>query len=290
MNTKKRWMVGLDDSLIDKVVIEYTSFLANIVKPEKIYFVNVQKSLEIPENIKQKFPDLRKPLDEKLEEQMKENVQANFRNYDNYDIEFKVIEGNPFDELLHWSSIKNIHLFIAGRKKELKGSGILPYKLARKAPCSVLFIPEKPALRLHELFVPVDFSPSSENAFEVALNLANKDEASTLYVQHVYYLPQGYRKTRLEEEVAAAMKEEVTEQYNKLLSKLYTNGTHLSPIFIGDATGSTAEIICENAHKRNADLIVMGHKGKTGIATILMGSVTEKILRAEEGIPVLVVK
>ncbi len=290
MKTKKRWMVGLDNSLIDKVVIEYTSFLANIIKPEKIYFINVQKNLEIPESIKQKFPDLRKPLDEKLEEQMKEAVQANFRSCNNYDIEYKVIEGNPFDELLNWSNIKNIDLFIAGRKKELKGSGILPNKLARKTPCSVLFIPEKPALRLHEIFVPVDFSQSSEDAFEVALNLAHKDEASTLYVQHIYYVPRGYRKTRLEEEVAAAMKEEVTEQYNKLLSKLYTSGTHLSPIFVSDSTGRTADIICENAHKRNADLIVMGHKGRTGAAALLMGSTTEKVLRVEDGIPVLVVK
>ena len=290
MKTKKRWMVGLDSSLIDKVVIEYTSFLANILKPEKIYFINVQKNLEIPESIKQKFPDLRKPLDEKLEEQMREEVQANFRSCDNYDIEYKVIEGNPFDELLNWSSIKNIDLFIAGRKKELKGSGILPNKLARKATCSALFIPEKPALRLHEIFVPVDFSKSSEDAFEVALDLAHRDEASTLYIQHVYFVPQGYRQTRLEEEVAAAMKEEVTEQYNKLLSKLYTNGTHLSPIFVSDSTGRIADIICENAHKRNADLIVMGHKGKTGVAALLMGSTTEKVLRIEDGIPVLVVK
>jgi nucleotide-binding universal stress UspA family protein len=290
MKTKKRWMVGLDNSLIDKVVIEYTSFLANIIKPEKIYFINVQKSLEIPENIKQKFPDLRKPLDEKLEEQMKENVQTNFRSYDNYDIEYKVIEGNPFDELLNWISIKNIDLFISGRKKELKGSGILPNKLARKSACSILFIPEKPALRLHEIFVPVDFSKSSEDAFEVALDLAHRDEASTLYIQNIYFVPQGYRQTRLEEEVALAMKEEVTDQYNKLLSKLYTNGTHLSPIFVSDSTGRIAEIICENAHKRNADLIIMGHKGKTGAAALLMGSTTEKVLRIEEGIPVLVVK
>lgn len=290
MKNKKRWMVGLDNSLIDKVVISYTSFLASVLKPEKIYFINVQKDLEIPESIKQKFPDLRKPIDEKLEEQMRDEVQANFRNYDNYDIEFKVIEGNPFDELLNWSNIKNIDLFIAGRKKELKGSGVLPNKLARKAPCSVLFVPEKPTLRLHEIFVPVDFSESSEMAFETALNIAHKDEISTVYIQHVYYVPQGYRRTRLEEEISNAMKEEVTEQYNKLLSKLYTNGTHLSPMFISDSTGRVADIICENAHKRNADLIVIGHKGRTGAEALFMGSVTEKVLRLEEGIPVLVVK
>jgi nucleotide-binding universal stress UspA family protein len=290
MKNNRRWMVGLDNSLMDKVVIEYTSFLAGIIKPEKIYFINVQKDLEIPNSIKQKFPDLRKPIDEKLEEQMRDDVEANFRNYDNFDIEYKVIEGNPFDELLNWSNIKNIDLFIAGRKKELKGSGVLPNRLARKSNCSVLFVPEKPALRLHELFVPIDFSESSEQAFRLALDIAHKDEISTVHILHVYYVPQGYRKTRLEEEVAAAMKEEVTEQYNKLLSNTHTNGTHLSPLFISDATGRVADIICENAHKRNADMIIIGHKGRTGAAALLMGSTTEKILRSEEGIPVLVVK
>jgi nucleotide-binding universal stress UspA family protein len=289
MNTFRRWMVGLDNSLMDKTAIQYTAFLAKVLRPEKIYFINVQKNLEVPDSVKEKFPELRQPLDEKIKDALKDEVQKNFTNHDHFDIEYKVIEGNPFEELLHWIEIKNIDLLIVGRKKELKGSGVLPQKLIRKSSCSALFIPEKPNFRLEEIFVPLDFSEHSESAFEFALNLAKHDEATTLHLQHIYHIPYGYSQTRLEKDYSTALKEEATEQYNEMISKFDIDNAHLSPIFHYDNQDRVAEIICETAHKRNADIIVLGAKGRNAFIAQMLGSVTEKILKTENSIPVMVV-
>jgi nucleotide-binding universal stress UspA family protein len=290
MNNYKRWMVGLDNTLIDKSVIQYTAFLAQIFRPEIVYFINVQKDMEVPERIKQQFPELRQPVDEKIKEMMREEAEAYFANKDYFDLEFKVVEGNPFEELIRWGSIKNIDLFIAGRKKELKGTGVLPQKLARKASFSVLFVPEKPNLRVQEIFVPTDFSAHAEAAFESALCFAKRDEAATIHLLNVYHVPYGYHQTRLEKDYSAALKEEATEQYNRMLARHNIENVHISPIFHYDNSDRTAEIICETAHKRNADIILIGSNGRNALLAQLLGSVTEKILRLESDIPVLVVK
>jgi nucleotide-binding universal stress UspA family protein len=53
--------------------------------------------------------------------------------------------------------------------------------------------------------------------------------------------------------------------------------------------GSPAEKIVEVADERNADLIVIGTRGATGLARFVSGSVTEKIVRLSK-VPVLTVQ
>ena len=53
--------------------------------------------------------------------------------------------------------------------------------------------------------------------------------------------------------------------------------------------GSPATGILEMAKRENAELIVMGSHGRTGITRLLMGSIAEEVVRKAE-CPVLVVK
>jgi nucleotide-binding universal stress UspA family protein len=283
-------MIGLDNSLIDKTVIQYTDFLANVMSPEKIYFVHIRKSLDVPDSVKQKFPELGQPIDERIRKELQTEVKKYFVDHEQFDIDYIVIEGNPFEELLNWSRIKNIDLIISGRKKELKGSGVLPQKLARKSNCSLLFVPEKPNFHLQEIFVPLDFSEHSESAFEFALNIAKTDEASTLHLLHVYHIPYGYHQTRMQRDYSAALIEEATDQYNKMLSKFEIGDTHLSPVFHYDEHDRIAEIISETANKRNADIIIIGSRGKSNFVSQLLGSITEKLLKTENSVALMLVK
>ena len=55
------------------------------------------------------------------------------------------------------------------------------------------------------------------------------------------------------------------------------------------AAGSPAETIVRVAHKRDADLIVMGTHGRTGLQHVFLGSVAEKVARLAP-CPVLTVR
>ena len=57
-----------------------------------------------------------------------------------------------------------------------------------------------------------------------------------------------------------------------------------------DDDNSPSDKIFEYAEEVKADMIVMGSKGRTGMASILFGSVASKIIGYDTTIPLLVVK
>lgn len=291
MNHLKRWMIALDFTLMDKTLINYAAFLSEYIKPGKIYFINIQRDMYVPESIRKNFPELRKPMDEKLQQEMKAEVERNFKNHELFDIEYVVIEGSPFEEMLSWSNIKNIDLLIVGRKSELKGTGIVSHRLARKVMCSVLFVPEKASLKLEKIFVPTDFSDNSLLAMQETIALTAHDPEAIIYCQHIYHLPSGYYTTgKTEEEFSEIMKNHAVNKYNKLLEDIKAKDIKITPIFNLDTNLSPANLINQTAHMKEADIIVMGARGRTTTTAILLGSVTEKLIQLDSDIPLLVVK
>jgi len=292
MYSYKRLMVGIDFSIYDKIVIRYASFLCGILQPEKIYFINFQHTLDIPEGLREKFPEMNLPLDEKFKERMMKEVQANFPGHNNFDIEYDVMEGSPFAEMLRWAHIKNVDLLVAGRKPEKEGSGILAQKMARKGTCSVLFVPPEAKASLKNIFVAVDFSENSKMALEEAWMLAEKDKEAKIFCYHSYYLPIGYYKTgKTEEEFAAIMLEHAVKRCNELITELKIPPSRITPLFELEKTRlSEARMIEQAARKNKADVILVGAKGRTAATAVLLGSVTEKLMKVNENIPLLVVK
>jgi nucleotide-binding universal stress UspA family protein len=53
--------------------------------------------------------------------------------------------------------------------------------------------------------------------------------------------------------------------------------------------GPAVEAIVEAARYRHADLIVMSSHGRSGVARLVVGSVTERVLRATT-VPILVIR
>jgi hypothetical protein len=60
----KRVLVALDLTEMDETLIRYIARLSNEIELEQVYFFNVMKSLEIPEKIIEKYPNLIAPMDE----------------------------------------------------------------------------------------------------------------------------------------------------------------------------------------------------------------------------------
>lgn len=291
MYSYKRVMAGIDFSPMDKVIIRYVSFIGKLINPEKIYFINFQKNLDVPEDIREKYPELNRPLDEKFKEQMAMEVRSNFKNHENYDIEYNVKEGVPIEEMLRWGHIKNIDLLVAGRKSIHEGSGDLPKRMARKGMCSILFIPQTAKERLEHIFVSVDFSENSRLALEEAWHLAEKTRTAKIYCHHAYQLPIGYYSTgKTEAEFAQIMRDHAISKYKDLLRELKIPDSRIEPIFELQDKSSVAAMISNTAHDKKADLVIVGAKGRTDAAAILLGSVTEKLITECEDIPLLVVK
>ncbi|HRK27558.1 MAG TPA: universal stress protein [Chitinophagales bacterium] len=287
----KKILVGLDFTLLDKTIIGYTGFLCRFLGAEKVYFINVQKRLDVPANLWSDFPELRLPPDEVLKEKMTEEVTAHFGEKGDADIDYIVAEGSPMKEIIHWANIKKIDLLIVGRKRELKGNGIVTGQLLRSFNGCMLFVPEETKMRLNDIMVHTDFSPASQKALEVAATIGHHNADVTIHCQHIYQLPLGYYFTEKgKEEVNRVIRAYHVQQYNQFIDNIELRSVHINPIFTLDDEGEPAQTALHIARKKNIDLIIAGATGKTMFDTLLLGSFTEKLVHLNLFIPMLVVK
>ena len=289
----KRIMVGLDFSATDETLIEYTAFLSYYIQPEKIYFVNVQDDLTVPANLKEEFPDIEHPEDERLETGMHASVEKYFPDFKSYDVDFELIEGSPRKEMLRWTLIKNIDLLILGKKDAQNGSGIIPQQLARKVSCSILFIPEMATYSLRQILVPTDFSEHAVRALETALLFSGVDKDIVLITLNIYQVPYGYYKTgKSEKEFAMIMRSFAKQYYQEMMEKvdLSDNVEPIAHYVYDHARRSTGNLIYKTAVDMKVDILIVGPRGKNSATALFLGSVTEKLIKVNDQFPILIVK
>lgn len=286
-----RIMVGLDFTPTDKVVLEYTKMLQGAFKPSVIYFVHAEEDLDdIPQEILEEYgTDILKPHDEGLLETLEKEVSEHFSTTDETTIHCQVVEGGPFKEMLHWSHIKQIDLLIVGKKNVENGKGVLPQRLARKIDASVLFVPEDyTPKKIERVMLPLDFSKKSKMALQLASRLFDGQDVEFVG-GHCYTLPLGWHKTGKDRaEFEEIMKNHATNKFNDYMEGL--DDISLTPAFEIDENREPSEEIISMAEKTNSDLILIGSRGKTDIATVILGSTTEKLLAHHKPIPILMAK
>lgn len=144
-------------------------------------------------------------------------------------------------------------------------------------------------MQLRTILVPTDFSASSDQAFSWALELAAL-WAARVVLLHV--LPPWDDPVRLKEagvsiaDFEASLRTDAEAKAQELLTKTDQRGVTIRPCILVGLPNTT---ICRVAAQENADLIVMGSHGRTGLAHVLLGSVAENTVRYAP-CPVLVVR
>ncbi|WP_439152676.1 universal stress protein [Winogradskyella sp.] len=140
---------------------------------------------------------------------------------------------------------------------------------------------------MKKIIVPIDFSEHSEYALEAAANLAQKYDAELL-VLHMLELSNAILtadSSALNEEAVFYLK--LAEQkFETFLDKPYLENVNVTPIVKHFKVWSE---INDVANEHDANLIIMGSHGASGVKEVLVGSNTEKVVRHAD-IPVLVIK
>ena len=284
----KRLLVGLSLANQDGASISYAAMVSQLAKSEKVYFVHVASSFDIPEDLTREYPDLIQPIDETAERTMRELVGKYFDGNPEAQIEYEVEEGSPLIELLRRAKQLQIDLIIMRKRRKPTASGTLLERIARKAPCSVLFVPEGCQARFTNILVPIDFSDSSANAMDVALAFASSSGIKKIYCVHIYEVPIGYYKTgKSYEHFAKIIKGHAEKQYRDFMDKIDLKGVSVIPIF--ELAKQERKGIEAAAKEHQADLLIMGARGRKAGAGVLLGSVTEDLIRTSN-IPLLAVK
>jgi len=143
----------------------------------------------------------------------------------------------------------------------------------------------------NRILVPTDFSPPSAAALEYARALA-MTYGSSLRILHVIndstgesdFVSDSFAPST--DEIRAELLTEARERLGCTLSAVDCARFH---VHCDALIGQPAKAIVDHASAINADLIVMGTHGRTGLAHLLMGSVAEHVVRAAT-CPVLTVR
>jgi nucleotide-binding universal stress UspA family protein len=282
-------MIGLDLTEMDDILIEKTIVFLKFLGIDKCYFVHVAKDLAIPQEILEKHPELLSPSDESIEAMIADKLK-HFDFPENIEIEIFAEEGeDQLEVLLRWALIKDVDLIIMGRKETLEGNGSLAKGIAKKAPCSILMLQEKRAAGLpKKIMVPTDFSNHTEMIYEFSERIC-KDLHAELIPVHIYQVPHGYSKTgKTFEEFSEIMKENANKDFKKFLHK--NNHRDLDCHFVLNESGDEGKLLLEEANKIDADMILLGSRGRTKSAAILLGSVAEKLVMVNNVLPMLIFK
>ena len=142
------------------------------------------------------------------------------------------------------------------------------------------------------ILVATDGSTASEHAAQMAVNLARTHGAkvTALYVVDPYpYLGVGEANPYGFQAYMAAAQAQAAQAHAKVadLCQQGSPAVEMVATVVEDA-GVTPSII-ETAKSQNADLIVVGSHGRSGIARLMLGSIATKVV-AESPLPVLVVR
>src|SRR5437016_7879524 len=138
-------------------------------------------------------------------------------------------------------------------------------------------------MKAKKILFPTDFSAFGQEALRWATVLA-RDTGATMIIAHVEEPPMAYGGGEMYFPAEEGDREELKQALVKIVPA-DPNVRFEHKLLAGDP----ASAIVEAAEQENADLIVIGTHGRTGLTRLLMGSVAEAVVRRAK-CPVLTVK
>lgn len=141
---------------------------------------------------------------------------------------------------------------------------------------------------VRRILVPVDFSDHTPSLLEWGAHLA-EEHGSRIILLHAYHLPVEFQQLEgayLPADFWTGVKTEAERQLGDLAERLRAKGLEVETAV---CEGYAATVIVEEATQREADLIVIGTHGLSGLKHMLLGSIAERVVQ-KAPCPVLTVK
>jgi len=204
----------------------------------------------------------------------------------------KLAHGLPWQEIVDAAKADpTFDLIVTGSRGRTGVGRVLLGSVAelvvRHAPCPVLTVhPQNEPKPFAHVLCPVDFSPSSRAAAELAVELAQPAGAGVtlLHVVDMAFTSGELRPREIYRDVDRQAAELLYAWARELNAKAPVRVTQLTRM------GSPgAELLAALDADRTFDLVVMGSHGRTGLPRLVLGSVAEKTVR-HAPCPVLVVR
>ena len=256
-------------------------FVLHVAEP----FVPVDPSSISPSLIEQVYAQNIADAEEKVRE------LSERQNWNDVEHEVVLERGPVADAILHFVEDKNIDLIAMGthgrRGLDRLVLGSVTERILRTVRAPVLAVHtlprgsaaarEKP-VQFRKILFCTDFSDNSPRALEYAFLLACKCKAA-ISLLHVIERPGGGKDLEAE-------KQQVLQKLEAVVPQSVQN---CATVELGVRAGQAYQVILEHAAEMEADLIVMGVRGRNALDVALFGSTTYRVIQLGK-CPVLAVR
>jgi nucleotide-binding universal stress UspA family protein len=281
----KRILIATDFSECSRVALDICISAAKCMKI-KLYVLHTIEKL--PHDYRHLLPSAtHADMKQKLEEDARDKIKAMLPEelLEKEDIVPIVRFGKPFLEVIQVAKEKDVDIITigthgrAGVDRVILGS--VAERVVRKAHCPVMVVRSEKYIGFKRIIVPIDFSDCSRMALEYAAATA-RAHRSKLTILHVYegsFVEPYIKAANSEEEADEIMKEieRVNEtKYDEFLKTIDLSGVEYEKLL---KKGIPKTDIVETAMEQQANLIVMGTHGRSGIKHTLIGSTAEEVVR-----------
>jgi len=271
-------------------MLAYVGAIARLAESKEIHLLHVSDEKA---HGAQDAPTVATSVPEMSADTLRALATEGFKEYGSDLCRCEVVQGPPLLEVLRFAHDRDVDLIVIGRHD--RGSGdaddeaLLARRITRKSTCSVLVLPDEGQIKADTVLVPVRNSDCSANALDVACGIAVATDA-TVIACDVYQVHTGYSRvgTTLEEH-EALLEAAARRECDKLIKRVDTRNVDVRCLCAPDLHGKPVPVILEAIDSVSADLIVIGARGRTGAAGVLLGTVTEQLIRSGP-LPVLAVK
>lgn len=285
MERAKNILVALDLSSIDNNLIEYSSFLAEKVAAENVYFVHNIKKYEISELFEEELQKVN--LDQLIGDELNEKIEKRFTATANWEV--LISEDSNTESLIHYIANKyQIDLTIVGNKPATEGTGVVTAKLLRLLKCSILSVPKTARVQLDKVWVGTDFSGHSRKSFVFAQALKRKWDLEVNAV-HIFHVPMQFSPYIPREDAAQKIEKHLLQKSAKFFRKLGGAVPENNQLIYAKDRSVSQRFLVE-IEKQKPDLVILSDKGGSNISSLLIGSLTEELFEESLGSPLLVVK
>lgn len=273
----ERILLSTDGSLYSEGAIREGIRIAKRCSSKLLVISVLETNLEYdaiaPQMVEKSERELRGHLEDVVARAKKEGVAC----------EFVVRRGDAYKDIVDEAARQKSTMIVMGRRGRTGLSrlvmGSTTARVIGHAPCSVLVVPRAAQVEFRNVLVATDGSRYSIAAASEAIGIAklNNSKLTVISVIPSEFMPPtdiemaiGQRELLAEKEMKGA--ENNAKAVKEAAQK---EGVEVQAFVM---SGRPADAIIETAKDKNADLIVLGSYGRSGLEKLLMGSTAERVI------------
>ncbi|WP_422107978.1 universal stress protein [Winogradskyella sp.] len=210
------------------------------------------------------------------------NAAAEAMKAEGVNVESPLIKyGVAHDQIVMTASATNANMILVGsgenKAKEKFKLGTTTERIIQNSEKPVLVIKEDDAFNVNTILCPVDFSDPSKRALNNAMIIARRFGAQLMVLSVSEEQTSSWfsSKEDLDKENAERF-ENHKQEFDQFLAQFRFGDLNWSKI---EKSGNAAQEILKAITTNTIDLLIMGTAGRTGLNRLVVGSVTEKVIR-----------